>query len=362
MTFWLVAAAIPLLTALVLFRPLLRKGAGNPGLALALVALLPITTLLLYQGVGRPDAVNLPQAAVPDGEDMESLLAQLQARMDAQPDDLEGWMLLGRSYRSIQRYGEALNAFIRARELAPDNPVVAVELAEALLFNAPPDAPDPQVQTLLEEALAVAPDLQKGLWLAGMVAAQAGDDARAVAWWERLVAQLEPGSDVAASVQTQLDAARARLGTAAAGPATQSGAPDIPAGRTSGEAEPASAIGDTSPGAWAGIDVVVEAPEALPKLGPEAALFIIARDPDAPNPPLGAVRLTPAFPARARLSDANAMLPQRPISGVADIQLQARLSPDGNPMGGENSLESSAVTVARDTGEPVTLTLDPAGQ
>lgn len=328
MTFWLLAAAIPALTALLLFRPLLRRGGAWLGVALACLLLLPVTTLLLYQGVGRPDALAAPEPVVAGAApaDMNVLVAQLRERMQSQPDDLEGWLLLGRSYRSMQRYDDALETFIRARELAPDNPVVAVELAEALVFTSPPGAPDPQVAQLLDEALAVAPDLQKGLWLSGMLAAQGGDDERALARWNRLLALLERGSAVAASVQQQIDAARSRLG------------------------EPPAE-------AWAGLEVVVQAPDSLPSLGPEAALFLIARDPAAPNPPLGAVRVIPAFPARIRLSDANAMMPQRPISGVAELELLARLAPDGNPVGGENPIESEPVTVSRDRDTPIELRL-----
>jgi cytochrome c-type biogenesis protein CcmH len=332
MSFWLAAAAIPVVTALLLFRPLLRKGGPWLGVGLALLLLLPVTTLLLYQGVGTPTAVDPPRPAqgmaqgAGQDADIEDLLAQLEARMAAQPDDLEGWLLLGRSYRSLQRHREALTAFRRARELAPEEPVVAVELAEALIFTSDPQQPNPEVSALLAEALAKAPDLQKGLWLAGMVAAQTGDDATAVGHWERLLAQLEPGSPVAGSVQQQLDAARARLGVAPSD-------------------------------AWAGLDIVVTAPAELPALTPESALFIIARDPDAPNPPLGAIRLAPAFPAVARLTDANSMMPQRPLSGAARLQLQARLSLDGNPLAGEGDPASEPVIVAADHAEPVELPL-----
>ncbi len=326
--FWLLAVAIPVVTALILFRPLLRRGGTLLGLGLALLLLLPVTTLLLYQGVGTPAGIQVTEVPpqVAEDADINELLMQLEARMAAEPDDVEGWLLLGRSYRSLQRFGEARTAFEQARRLAPEDPAVAVELAEAMIFTSPPGQPDPAVNGLLEEALARAPDMQKALWLAGMMAAQGGDDARAVALWERLMMLLEPGSGVANSVQEQLNAARARLG--------------VP-----------------PPEAWGGIEIVIAAPEALPDLSPEAALFIIARDPNAPNPPLGAIRLAPAFPAVVTLTDANSMMPQRPISGVTEVQLQARLSLDGNPLSQEPGPESDAITVSRDHGETVQLEL-----
>ena len=212
--FWLLAVAIPVLTALVLFQPLLRRGGPLLGLGLALLLLLPMTTLLLYQGVGTPAGVAVTETppSVADDADINQLLMQLEARMAAEPDDVEGWLLLGRSYRSLQRFSESRTAFEQARRLAPEDPAVAVELAEAMIFTSPPGQPDPAVNELLEEALARAPDMQKALWLAGMMAAQRGDDARAVALWERLMKLLEPGSGVANSVAEQLNAARARLG------------------------------------------------------------------------------------------------------------------------------------------------------
>lgn len=332
MTFWLAATAIPVVTALFLFRPLLRKGGALLGVGLVLVLLLPVTTLLLYQGVGTTAGIAPPYpapttAGTAAGEqEIEDLVAQLQARMEAEPGDLEGWLLLGRSYRSMQRYPESLEAFRRARALAPQDPVVAVELAEALLFTSEPGRPDPAVPGLLDAALSADPDLQKGLWLAGMVAVQSGNDERAVALWERLLVQLEPGSGVANSVQQQLTAARNRLGLAA-------------------------------PDSWGGLEIVVEAPDDLPALSPSAALFVIARDPAAPNPPLGAMRLEPAFPAIVRLTDANSMMPQRPISGAEELELQARLSLDGNPLAEDDSPESDPVRVQRDHGQPVSLRL-----
>ncbi len=326
--FWLLAVTIPALTALVLFRPLLRRGGPLLGLGLALLLLLPVTTLLLYQGVGTPAGIAVTETppTVAEDADINQLLMQLEARMAAEPDDVEGWMLLGRSYRSLQRFSESRTAFEQARRLAPEDPAVAVELAEAMIFTSPPGQPDPAVNDLLEEALARAPDMQKALWLAGMMAAQRGDDARAVALWERLMMLLEPGSGVANSVAEQLSAARARLG--------------VP-----------------QPDTWNGIDIVVTAPEDLPDLSPEAALFVIARDPAAPNPPLGAVRLPPAFPALVTLTDANSMMAQRPISSVEELQLQARLSLDGNPLSAEPGPESEAVTISRDHGQSVELEL-----
>jgi len=331
--FWTIVAVVTLATALLLFKPLLRPGTPNFGLGMALSVMLPMAAVLIYLSVGSPQALDMPQrnsAEVPPDADMTTLVAELQERMEAAPDDVNGWMLLGRSYRSLQRFDESLDAFQRARDLAPNDPGVAVELAEAMIFAAGPGNVAPEVGALLEQALTMEPELQKALWLSGMVAMQAGNDLQAVRRWETLMPLLEPGSAVASSVQEQLDAARTRLGA---------------------PTEAAAAA------AWAGLEITVRAPGELPAIKPESALFIIARDPSAPNPPLGAIRVSPAFPATVRLTDANSMLPQRPISSVSEIQLEARLSIDGRPQAGEQDPQSEAVVVIPTAGEPLELIL-----
>lgn len=332
MTFWVLAVLIPLLTAIVLFWPMLRGKSSSLGLGIALLLLLPAATLLVYQSVGSPRSLQPPVAAadVPPDADMTTLVAELQARMDAEPDDVAGWMLLGRSYRSLQQFDASLAAFRRANELAPNDPGIMVEVAEAMIFAAGPGNMNPEVPFILEAALRLEPQLQKALWLSGMVAMQGGDDLEAIRQWDGLMPLLEPGSAVAASVQQQIDAARTRLGLA------------TPQQPTAG---------------WAGIELVVQAPENIPDLTPESALFIIARDPSAPNPPLGAVRLSPAFPARVRVTDANSMMPQRPISGADQVQLEARLSISGNPQAGEGDLQSEAIIVSSGTDALQELTL-----
>lgn len=331
-TFWVIAALIPIVTAFVLFWPLLKRNSASLGLGIALLLLLPAVTLLLYQGVGTPQALRPPVQAVdvPPDADMTTLVAELQARMEAEPDDVAGWMLLGRSYRSLQRFDESLAAFSRARELAPNDPGIIVEVAEAMIFAAGPGNMNPEVPRLLEAALSLEPQLQKALWLSGMVAMQGGNDLEAIRQWEALMPLLEPGSAVAGSVMQQLNAVRTRAGL----PTEQ--APEA---------------------GWAGIELIVQAPEDLPALTPESALFIIARDPNAPNPPLGAVRLAPAFPARVRVTDANSMMPQRPISGVEQVQLEARLSISGQPQASDGDLQSEAVTVSPGTDVPLELML-----
>ena len=256
----------------------------------------------------------------------DQLITDLEQRLSENPDDLEGWILLGRSYKTLQRYDDARSALEQASRVAPGNPLVTVELAEAMIFMSDSADIGGEIRGMLEEAVAVDPELQKGLWLLGIAAAQAGDDAAAIGYWQRLMPQLEPGSGVAQSVQQQLDLARSRL-------------------------DPESAT------AWPGIETTVSAEEvgAIPA---DAVLFVIARDPASPRPPLGARRVpNPQFPVTVTMTDADAMMGQRPLSGVAEIELLARLSLTGDPIASPGDPQSPVQRVSIDHSENVRLKL-----
>lgn len=338
--FWVVAAAIPLGVAAFVCWPLLRAAGqeqnSRRGLAVALLALLPMATVLLYQGVGEPQGIGAgrggPTAAETPSAELPDLLEQLRARLEAQPGDVEGWLLLGRSYKTVQRYPDALAALRRAREIAPGDPRVAVELAEALIFTTADTNFSAEVRALLDEAVTADARQQKALWLQGIVAFQDGDYPLALQWWDQLSVQLEAGSEVARSVTQQMDEARRRLGQETV--------------------------------SWPGLDITVDAAPGLPELPATATLFVIARQPGGGGPPLGAVRIpVPEFPVSLHLDDGASMLPQRPVSSMADIEVLARLSLTGQPAAAPNDWQSAplAVNTGAMTTAPLRLVLERQG-
>jgi cytochrome c-type biogenesis protein CcmH len=347
MTFWVLAVAIGALAAAYICWPLLKERAAVRNYALALVALVPLAAIGLYQSVGTPAGIGISgsptQASQADNHpgqvsgEIDGMIANLERRLQDNPADLEGWVLLGRTYKTTQEYARAESALLRAAQLAPDDPLVLVELAEASMFTSRSPTVSDETKALLERALTIDPDQQKGLWLLGIAAAQDGNDALAIQLWERLGAQLEPGSPTLDSVQQQIAQLRERSGldgTAQAqeaelrGPVNGDGnAPDLASG-------------------WQGLRVDVQAPEGLGELPANAALFVIVRNPAMPNPPLGVARLArPAFPATAMISDANSMMQELPISSVAEVQVVARLSMNGNPIAQPGDLQSQTLRV-----------------
>ncbi|MEJ2533974.1 MAG: tetratricopeptide repeat protein, partial [Gammaproteobacteria bacterium] len=216
MNFWIVAAAIPLVAAVVLCLPLLRGGARNVVLGVAMLLLVPLGSFVLYPTVGTPEGIgaaqNAPHAGVSEAGQLEDALAALEQRLQSQPDDLEGWLLLARTYKTMQQHEKALAALRQAQSLDPDNPLVRVELAESLIFTSGGAPASDEVRQLLQSAVEAEPELQKGLWLLGVIAAQDGNDPVAIDYWQQLLVKLDPQGGVAQAVQREVDAARERLG------------------------------------------------------------------------------------------------------------------------------------------------------
>ena len=102
------------------------------------------------------------------------MVAKLEKRLAAQPNDPEGWARLGRSYVVMERKDKALAAYAKAYELAPDNVAVLSDYAW-LVFNASPGATTGLVQTLYTRLYQLEPTHPDALWFMGFTAYQQGD-------------------------------------------------------------------------------------------------------------------------------------------------------------------------------------------
>lgn len=357
MSFWIIAAIVLFAGAVIALFPLLRVKTGWQPVALALAFALPAIGLWMYDSFGTPsgiDVIGTPtamQSADPhsgqQAMDMESALAALQSRLEQNPDDLEGWVLLARTFMASQRIDEAAGALEKAHQLAPDNAFVMTDLAEVRIFQTT-DGVIPQSSVdLLESALQVSPDMQKALWLMGIAKMQAGDDMFALRYWESLIEQLQPGSEVHTMVAAQIVEAQARLGMI---PGEEASEPTT---------EQAPAEGD----GWSGTRVVLDGVDgAKEALANGAVLFVTIRAPGpAMGPPLGVRRLVdPSFPLELTITDQDSMMAERPISSESEIQVQARVSLTGSPTTQPGDWRSAVKTTQLSSNGLVVLNIDQA--
>ncbi|HET6552401.1 MAG TPA: tetratricopeptide repeat protein [Dyella sp.] len=342
LAFFLIAAVMIAAALLLLLIPLMRHGRRQGHsrrvfvLALILSLVLPAAAIGLYLTVGTPVVLNgVPQA--PKSMDIDQAVAELKSHLAQQPKDLQGWMLLAQTYSVMRRPADARDAYDHALQIDADNGVAMVGWAEADSLLREDHRIEGRAAELLERAVKLDPQSQRGLWLLGISQFQHDHYSEAAATWRQLQPQLEPGSTVAKAVAEQIAVADARAGNP---------------GRTAPE----------TPGDTQGPALRVEvnlAPTLKDKLAPGDTLFVYARAEEGPPMPLAVAKLdAAALPATVTLTDAMGMTPQFKLSSVARVFVGARISRSGQAMPQAGDLEGDAGVVDVSTRTPVRITID----
>lgn len=378
MNIWFfVIAALMLAAALIcVLLPLVRSGRRNgrtrmPFIVALLIAFaLPPVALGLYAWIGTPGALNAPTADT--GKlDFAQATAELRAKLQHSPNHPEGWMLLGQAYTAMNRGADARDAYGYALKLKPDDPDIMVALAEADAQTRTDHRLSGNTRKLLERAVALAPDHQRGLWLLGISDYQLGHFDDAMAHWKHLLTLLQPGSSIAAAVEGQIAMAQARAqgktqaqAQAIAQTVAAQAAPPTPAAPTDVNAESAntadanSADANTQASVAMKIEVKLD-PEFAGKVSPDDTLFVYARAINGPPMPLAVARLkASSLPASVTLTDAMAMTPQLKLSSFPRVQVSARISKSGDAMPHSGDLEAQPVQVTTNAKQPVALVID----
>jgi len=314
-----------------------------PALVVALA--LPAFAGTIYLLLGNPGAIDAPTAAAmpaghpggaPDAATVEQLLERLVARLDKDPDNAEGWYMLGNTYMALKRYPEAAKALARARDLTGGDARVTLRYADALAMSAGGRLAGEPFKIVLG-VLEREPANPTALWLAGMGYAESGDDARAVEQWQKLLPLLSGEPDSVNEVRGLINAARTRMGQPPLEPAAAPApAPETPA---------ASA-------AQVALTVNVRLDPALAsRVRPDDTLFIYARAMSGPPMPLAAVRKRAAdLPLSVTLSDAQAMAPGLNLSSVKEVRVGARISRSGNAITQPGDLRGEVAPVSTGAG------------
>lgn len=311
-----------------------------------LVLAIPILAISLYLWVGNTKGLT-PQAAeqspapmtdnaaAPGHQNFASVLDNLTARLKDQPDDLEGWVMLGRTYAIMQRFNEAKEAYKHVLALSPDNPEFITDYADIVaMTNNGSLTGEPE--QLISKALKLDANNGKALALAGTVEFEKKNYAKAAAHWEKLMVQIPPESKLAQSVRESIAEAKSlagggKPGSMLADQQSQGNTPPLPpSGGNSNMAGVAAGKGNTTPGANTISGKVTINPSLAGKASPNDTLFIFARAKTGPKAPLAIMRLRATdLPATFALSDAMAMIPEMKISNFPEVVVGARISKSG---------------------------------
>lgn len=339
--------------------------------------LLPLAAFALYMELGAPQhlhvagasagAVPSPSHGGPDGKlpSVEEMVASLEAKLAQEPDNAEGWYLLGRTYMSTQRYEDAAMAFGKVNELVPDQPAVLISLADATamaqagrITGAPAE--------LVARALVLDPDNVTALWLAGKAEAEAGNNAEALKYWRRVLTLSIDDPQTQAEMRVQIAELERESGLS---PAASEGSVDSPSAEqvmpvaSSGavEAPPAEqAMPAASGGPAITVNVSLD-PSVMDQAGAGDTVFIYARALQGPPMPLAVARHQVSdLPLSVTLTDEMAMMPQMKLSSFPSVRISARVSRSGNAITQPGDLVSEDARIEVANNAPVTLVIDRA--
>jgi cytochrome c-type biogenesis protein CcmH len=288
------------------------------------VLALGVAVLALYRVVGTPDALQATARAAP--QSLDQAVEQLQAELRRNPNQPEGWALLARSQAALGDPVAARDSYARAVQLAPGEPDLLVDAAEARALADPQRVFDAPAVEWLREAIAAQPGHQRATWFLGVSQRQSRQPAEAARTWESLLGSVDAAT--ARSLRVQIDEARAEAGLAPL---------------------PAASAPAAAPAAANALTVKVALDPAFAesvRLRGDATVFVIARVPDGPPMPVAVERRAlQDLPLEVVLDDADSPMPTQKLSALQEVEVLARVSASGSANRGEGDLESAPVRV-----------------
>ena len=274
------------------------------------------TPALLAGGGSGDGAPGSPQAAgavaphATDAQQMTAMVDRLAERLKTEPKDAEGWAMLARSYTVLERNVDALKAYEKAVALAPKDPDLLADYADALAMkNHRQLAGEPM--KWVERALQSDPRNLKALALAGTHAFDRKDYKAAVKYWQQAVDAGAPDNELVRQIEPGLAQARELAGLPAATQDKRT---------TPGDKALHASISGT----------VTLAPALARQASPDDTVFIFARDAQGSRMPLAILRKQVRdLPLRFTLDDSLAMSPAAKLSGARQVIVEARVSKSG---------------------------------
>ncbi|MDP1559716.1 MAG: c-type cytochrome biogenesis protein CcmI [Nitrosomonas sp.] len=333
-----------------------QKKSRNIATSSILTLAIPLSAVFLYMTLGDTRGL-LPQAQLANATQMQhaktgetevgghaeftSVVDNLVMRLKSDPEDIEGWVMLARTYAIMNRFEDASNTYAKLIELVPDSPQLLSDYADVLaMANQGGLAGKPT--EMIHEALRIDPEYPKALALAGTVEFEQKRFNEAAEYWERLLAVIPVDSQLANSVTESIADAR----SLASNNNNNVGLSTEPQGSIVAQDKKATAaISSNDPTTDAGTGTSISGTVTLSqslasKASASDTLFIYARAETGPKMPLAILRLNVNdLPTSFSLNDEMAMTPTMKISSFPKVVVEARISKSGQAVPARGDLQ-----------------------
>ena len=293
--------------------------------AVVLAVALPLGSMGLYMWVGQPEALNPMAAKTPDQVDPKDLAKMAQTlaeKLQAKPDNLQGWVMLGRTYRTLENFDAALKAYDSALKLSADDDL-KLERIEIIAMQRQGQF-EGEPWNVIREVLQRDPQHFGALLTAGSASYAEGKFADALRYWEQARKPLDANNPDLEGLENAIAAVRDRLGMP---PAKSSPASSSTSAATSGF----NVTGQVNLSA-----------SLKSKASPNDVVFIYATPANGDRMPLAIFKTTVSqLPLNFTLDDSSAMTPDRKLSAAGEVMVKVRVSKSGNAMPQSGDLSGS---------------------
>ena len=299
--------------------------------AVLVAVALPLSAIGMYMWVGEPDALNPMAVQSTDKVDPTQLLQMAESlaqKLNDKPDNLQGWVMLGRTYRTLEKFDASVQAYDRALKLSADDDL-KLERVEVLAMKSQGNF-EGEPWNVIRDILQRDPQNYGALLLAGSASYSHEKYADALKYWQQARKPLAGDHPDVSSLDDAIASVQQKLGMSAQvakGPSTQMNAAQPAASALSANTSGAAINGLTVSG-QVSIAEVLKA-----KVKPSDVVFIYATPANGERMPLAIFKTTVAqLPLAFTLDDSTAMTPERKLSAAGEVFVKVRVSKSGNAM------------------------------
>ncbi len=298
-----------------------------------IVIFVPVCAFFIYLSVGAPTALldASEQPIQQPGQQLEQLVAQLEQRLQDNPDDAQGWLVLAQTSMMMQRYDESVKAMENLYRLKGDEPDVLSRYADALTMANQGRFTD-KARELIKKSLSLNPNHVHTLWLAGVQAYQAEQFDKAIEFFQNAKVNTDDADNIA-QIDDLISAAQARINNETLNQPHSSGVEII---------------------------VNVDIEQSLEnKIDPNDSLFVFAKAAQGPPMPLAVSKhMAAELPLNVTLSDVMAMMSELKLSSFEQVIISARVSKSGQPSAQAGDLQGESDVVNPQKIEQVNIMID----